>query len=53
MELAYSTEPVYTGVFYRVAKPTLEERLQADISRAGSDKGGRPTPVEDLLKSFV
>jgi len=53
LALSYSTEPVYTGIFYQVNKPTLEERLQADISKAESDTGGRPTPVEDLLKSFV
>ncbi|MFH1311995.1 MAG: thiamine pyrophosphate-dependent enzyme [Candidatus Eisenbacteria bacterium] len=53
LELAYSTDPIYTGVFYQVDKPTLEERLQADIRKAESDTGGRPTPVEDLLKSFV
>ncbi len=53
LELAYSTEPVYTGVFYQVNKPTLEERLQADTRKAESDTDGRPTPVEDLLKSFI
>lgn len=52
-ELAYSTDPVYTGIFYRIAKPTLETRLQADIGKAESDTGGRPASIEDLLKSFV
>jgi len=53
LERAYSTDPVYTGVFYQVNKPTLEEHLQADIRKAESDNGGAPTPVEELLKSFV
>jgi 2-oxoglutarate ferredoxin oxidoreductase subunit beta len=53
LELAYSTDPVFTGVFYRITKPTLEDRLHADIGRAQSDNAGRPASIEDLLRIFI
>jgi 2-oxoglutarate ferredoxin oxidoreductase subunit beta len=53
LELAYSTDPVFTGIFYRITKPTLENRLQSDIRRAEAETDGRPASIEDLLKGFA
>ncbi len=54
MELAYVTEPMYTGVFYQVEKPTLEDRLQAEIARAcGKENGGERIQIEQVLNSFA
>jgi 2-oxoglutarate ferredoxin oxidoreductase subunit beta len=53
LQLAYSTDPVYTGIFYQIEKPTLEVRLQADIAKAESDLGGKAATIEELLRSFA
>ena len=53
LQLAYSIDPVYTGIFYRIEKPTLEDRLQGDIARAMSGIGGKAASIEDLLRIFA
>jgi 2-oxoglutarate/2-oxoacid ferredoxin oxidoreductase subunit beta len=39
IELGYSHDPLYTGVFYQVEKPTLEDALENQIKARGGDKG--------------
>lgn len=41
LKTAYSTEPLYTGVFYKVKKPTLEDRLQSLTDIARKERGGK------------
>jgi 2-oxoglutarate ferredoxin oxidoreductase subunit beta len=53
LELAYSTDPVYTGVFYRVTKPTLGLRLDEEVRRAVEGIGGAIASIEDLLRMFA
>ena len=36
IELGYSTDPLYTGVFYEIDKPTLEDNLQSQIDARGA-----------------
>ncbi|MGB5529353.1 MAG: hypothetical protein WBQ32_05230, partial [Ignavibacteriaceae bacterium] len=54
MEKAYSDKPIYTGIFYQVQKPTLEDRLQGVI-KAVCDKtnGGEKYSLDKVLKSFA
>jgi 2-oxoglutarate ferredoxin oxidoreductase subunit beta len=53
LELAYSVEPVYTGIFYRIAKPTLGDRLEEEIARAEAGIGGKEATIEELLGAFA
>jgi 2-oxoglutarate ferredoxin oxidoreductase subunit beta len=52
MERAYSADPLYTGVFYRVERPTLGDRLDEDVRRAETDVGGHEATMEQLLGIF-
>jgi len=36
LEFGYSTDPLYTGVFYEIDKPTLEDNLQSQIDARGT-----------------
>jgi hypothetical protein len=54
MEMAYVANPIYTGIFYQVRKPTLEERLETEIAKAcGKHDGGKPYKIEELFKIFA
>ena len=53
MDLAYSDDPLYMGIFYQVDKPTLGDRLRADVERSQADAGGRPLTIGEILKIFA
>ncbi|OGU57559.1 MAG: hypothetical protein A2V66_11190 [Ignavibacteria bacterium RBG_13_36_8] len=54
MELAYSQKPLYTGIFYQVQKPSLEERLQSVMKQAcDRENKGKVCSVEQILHSFA
>ena len=54
MEMAYFEQPMYTGIFYQIQKPTLEERLQSVIKQSW-DKGnkGEEFSLQQILHSFA
>ena len=52
MEMAYVTNPLYTGIFYQVDKPTLNDRLDEEIKKATRKHDGKPYVLEDLFKRF-
>jgi 2-oxoglutarate ferredoxin oxidoreductase subunit beta len=52
MEMAYVTKPLYTGIFYQVEKPTLNDRLDEEIKKATRKHDGKPFVLEDLFKRF-
>ena len=54
MEMAYCEQPMYTGVFYQINKPTLEDRLQSVIKKSW-DKGnkGEEFTLQQILHSFA
>lgn len=55
IEFAYSKEPVYTGIFYQVEKSTLEDRLQAEITKACGDGNvcGNRLTDEQVMREFA
>lgn len=54
MKLADDLETLYTGVFYEVEKPTLENRLQHEIEEACRyNRTGSPCSTEEILESFA
>ena len=54
MEMAYSEKPIYTGIFYKVKKPTLEDRLQSVIKQVcNRDNGGEEFSLQQVLNSFA
>ncbi len=54
MEMAYSEDPMYTGIFYQVKKPTLEDRLQDVITQVcDRDNGGDEFSLQQVLNSFA
>ena len=52
LQLAYSADPAYIGIFYRITKPTLGSRLDEEIRRAGAATGGKEATMEQLLRLF-
>jgi 2-oxoglutarate ferredoxin oxidoreductase subunit beta len=52
-KLAYSVDPVYTGIFYQSSKPTLGVRLEEEIRKAEARSGGREATMEQLFKIFA
>ena len=54
LEMAYKEDPILTGIFYQVQKPTLEERLQTVIKQSW-DKGnkGEEFSLQQVLHSFA
>jgi 2-oxoglutarate ferredoxin oxidoreductase subunit beta len=54
LEMAYKEDPILTGIFYQVQKPTLEERLQSVIKQSW-DKGnnGEEFSLQQVLHSFA
>jgi 2-oxoglutarate ferredoxin oxidoreductase subunit beta len=54
LEMAYSEKPIYTGIFYQVKKPTLEDRLQSVIKQVcDRDNGGEEHTLQQVLNSFA
>jgi len=54
MEMAYCEKPLYTGIFYQVEKPTLEDRLQTTITQVvDKENGGGLSSLQDVLHSFA
>lgn len=53
MEMAYVKNPMYTGIFYQVQKPTLDERLDLEIEKATrKHEGGKFYSMEELFRRF-
>jgi 2-oxoglutarate ferredoxin oxidoreductase subunit beta len=54
MAKAYSTDPMYTGIFYQVRRPVLEDRLQGEIEKSPYDAAADDrTRVREVLYSFA
>ena len=54
MERAYSDQPIYTGIFYQVQKPTLEDRLQTVIKKVcDKENGGEKFSLQKVIQSFL
>jgi len=54
LEMAYSEKPLYTGIFYQVKKPTLEDRLQSVIKKVcEKENGGKEFTLQQVLDSFA
>jgi 2-oxoglutarate ferredoxin oxidoreductase subunit beta len=55
LQMAYSDDPIYTGLFFRVQRPTLDERLQQlhnSALKRYSARGGEPT-IPSLMERFL
>ncbi len=53
LEKAYSTEPIYTGIYYQVNKPSLEDNLQNLITQANKKRpNDEVTPLAEILHSY-
>jgi 2-oxoglutarate/2-oxoacid ferredoxin oxidoreductase subunit beta len=50
IELGFSRDPLYTGIFYQVEKPTLEDALDDQIKAGGGD---REEDELDLIKKLL
>ena len=54
LERAYSTNPVYTGIFYQVQKPTLGNHLLREIQEACDREEHRERmTIEKLFRSYT
>jgi len=54
MKRGYSQDHLYTGIFYQVEKPTLDQQQDARIELSCSFEQGEPTAnIEDLLLRYV
>lgn len=54
MERSYVEAPQYTGIFYRVEKTTMEDRLQAEIRHAyQAENVSGPLTTEQVLQTFA
>ena len=51
MKYAFAPEGLYTGVFYKVERPTYEERYKEVISKAKQISGNNVT-IKDIMKQF-
>jgi 2-oxoglutarate ferredoxin oxidoreductase subunit beta len=54
LEFAYSKEPLYTGIFFESAMPSLEERLNIITETAGNTRGAKSVglSVRQLMEDF-
>ncbi len=53
IKMAYHEEPMYTGIFYQVSKPTVEDQLDNDMKIATKkNKGGKPYSIEQIFEDF-
>ncbi len=50
IEVGYSHDPLYTGIFYQAEKPTLEEVLESQIKVGGGD---RDEDELDMIKKLL
>jgi 2-oxoglutarate/2-oxoacid ferredoxin oxidoreductase subunit beta len=50
IELGYSHDPLYTGLFYRIEKPTIEDTLENQIKARGGD---RDEDELDMIKKLL
>ena len=53
--MAYSHDPVYTGILYKKSKTTMEEKIQREIQKACTlehSDGRRYTPME-IMQSYL
>lgn len=54
LELAYEDNPMRTGIFYQVQKPTLEDRLQSVIKQSSEkENNGEKFTLQQVLNSFA
>jgi len=53
MQLAYDDNKLYTGIFYKVQKPTLDDNLNKQIEDAVSIEDNQKVTVEELLEKYV
>ncbi|MCK5148902.1 2-oxoacid:ferredoxin oxidoreductase subunit beta [bacterium] len=53
LEMAYAEDTMYTGIFYKVNKPTLEDNLQAMIRKACASRKGEKFTVKQMLESYT
>jgi 2-oxoglutarate ferredoxin oxidoreductase subunit beta len=54
LEPAYSTDPLYTGIFYQASVPTLEDRLNRITEVANKSRGGKSVgvTVKQIMEGF-
>lgn len=52
MKLAFDPDYLYTGLFYKVNKPTFTEKLDSVQQKAIEKNGGNKATYEDLMKQF-
>ncbi len=55
LQLAYSSDPIYTGIFYSIRKPTLDARLRQlhdSALKRYSSTGKEPT-IPSLMERFL
>ena len=54
IEYAYSMDPIYTGIFYKIKKTTLNEHLKKQIHTARAmAKMKKGLTIRELLKSYT
>jgi 2-oxoglutarate ferredoxin oxidoreductase subunit beta len=55
LQLAYSGAPIYTGIFYRIEKPTLDTRLRKlhESALKSYSSGGNEPTIPSLMERFL
>jgi 2-oxoglutarate ferredoxin oxidoreductase subunit beta len=55
LKLAYSSDPIYTGIFYKVQRPILEVRLRQlhDSALKRYSSGGGEPSIPSLMERFL
>lgn len=54
LEMAYTANPIYTGIFYQVDKPTLEDNLNHEIEKATRiNNEGKVMQPQQLMNLFA
>lgn len=52
MKFAFTSEPLYTGIFYEVQKPTLQDGLEKVRQLSMEEIGNRDYSLADIMKQF-
>lgn len=52
MKLAFTTDHVYTGLFYKTEKPSLEEKMENIIQTAQENFGKENCTLDSIMKQF-
>lgn len=54
LKFGYSKEPVYTGIFYQIDKPTLDDRLKQIEESANKGRGGNALKLtaREIMEDF-